>query len=316
MKKRKGSFQKRFSKFVKDRASLLALGLILLNIVVLFLIWRFPPYLKTVSPQDTKKEDSQRDAFFEGINPSKGYEIKVSYADLGPKMLSMGVIDLDKFKDAYTQSRESLTQEQIDILTKGSNKRIKITRENSHFLLNFFWALGLGNKSKILTEGEMSKNGDTGNFASTGGWPLSKGNSMNYYSKGDLIEMTPDQEGLVNKVASNIYRPCCDNSTAFPDCNHGMALLGVLELMASSGATEQQMYDAAKYINAYWFSTNYYDLAQYFKAKDGKDFKDVDSKLVLSKNYSSASGYMSVKKWLTDKGIIKQPPSKGGSCGV
>ncbi|PIV09255.1 hypothetical protein COS31_04215 [Candidatus Roizmanbacteria bacterium CG02_land_8_20_14_3_00_36_15] len=156
-------------------------------------------------------------------------------------MISSGVIDLDKFKQTYEKSSQPLTKEQLEILTKGSDKKIKIDRDNSYFLLNFFWAVGLNNKSKVLDEGDIVKYGEgkVGNFASTGGWSLSKTQPMDYYAKSELIPMIAEQESLVQKVASNIYRPCCDNSTAFPDCNHGMALLAVLQLMAANNATEK-----------------------------------------------------------------------------
>ena len=139
---------------------------------------------------------------------------------------------------------------------------------------------------------------------------------MNYYSKEGLINLTPDQENLVQKVASNIYRPCCNNSTAFPDCNHGMALLGVLQLMAENGASENEMFEAAKYYNAFWFPSNYYDLALYFKNKEGKKFDQIQAQLMLSKEFSSATGWQVAKKWLIDKGIVDQPPKTGGGCGV
>jgi hypothetical protein len=48
----------------------------------------------------------------------------------------------------------------------------------------------------------------------------------------DLIPLTAEQQALVEEVAAEIYRPCCNNSTLFPDCNHGMAMLGFLELLA------------------------------------------------------------------------------------
>ncbi len=185
-------------------------------------------------------------------------------------------------------------------------------------MLNFFWAAGLGNKSKILTDGDMTKygNNQTGSFASTGGWSLASGDPMNYYAKGDLIPLTQEQEKLVETVASGVYRPCCNNSTAFPDCNHGMALLGVLQLMAKNGATEDQMFEAAKYFNAYWFPGNYYDLALYFKNKEGKNFKDVSGKVILGKEYSSSSGWQEAKQWLTSNGLVEEPPQQGGGCGV
>lgn len=289
------------------------LGVIVLNLAVLDLFILDSSLADKTKFFFAKKiEVAQREQIFEQVNPSQGYDLNVKYSDLGPRMVSMGVIDLTKFGNI-----EKLTEEQTNILTKGSDQKIKIDRENSHFLLNFFWALGLANNSKILTDGQMQKyGGNPGNFASTGGWTLSKDSSMSYYSKGELIKLTPQQESLVQNVALNIYRPCCDNSTAFPDCNHGMALLGVLELLASNNASEKQMYEAAKYINAYWFPTNYLDLAKYFKLKDGQDFSKVDPKLILGKDYSSVSGYSAIKKWLEEKEGTVQNTGGGSSCGV
>lgn len=298
----------------KNRLNSLLLILIIFNLIILDISLFNSSLVDGIKTSLSNKINaSQRDQVFEEINPSKGYDLNASYSDLGPVMISMGVIDLDKFRSAQGQ----LSNEELNILTKGSGQKIKITRENSHFLLNFFWALGLANNSKILSEGQMKTYGDPANFASTGGWTLSKESSMNYYAKSQLIKLTDVQENLVQKVASNIYRPCCDNSTAFPDCNHGMALLGVLELLASKGASENQMFEAAKYINAYWFPTNYYDLAKYVKIKEGKSFTQIDPKIILGKNYSSATGYSTIKKWLEEKEGTAQNTSGGGSsCGV
>lgn len=263
--------------------------------------------------------DVSTDAVFQAINPQEGYELNISYGDLGPKMIELGVIDLEKFQDVYENAGQPLGKEQLKILTEGSQEKIKITPENSYFLLNFFWAFGLANKNKILTEGEITKYGQdqVGNFASTGGWSLTRGDDvMDYYAIGDLIALTPKQQQLVDEVSGNVYRPCCNNPTSFPDCNHGMALLGVLELMAASGATEEEMYEAAKFINAYWFPSNYYDLAIYFKAKDGKDFADIDGKVILGRDYSSVTGWQNIKNWLSQNGYEKEVPRQGGGCGV
>ncbi|MBI1863926.1 hypothetical protein HYS03_01820 [Candidatus Woesebacteria bacterium] len=271
--------------------------------------------LRTQSTPTTISKDN----LFDETNPVEGFEINAKYGDLGPKMTALGVIDSIKFKEVFEKSNQPLTPDEENILTKGSDQKIKITRDNSYFLLNFFWAVGLTNKSKILDEGDMVKYGGAkaaGNFASTGGWTLAKTDAMNYYSKSPIVKLTQDQEDLVNKVASNIYRPCCNNSTAFPDCNHGMALLGVLEVMAANGETEDQMYEAAKYFNAFWFPGNYYDLAEYFKAKEGKSFKDINARTLLGKDYSSSTGYQTIKQWLTTNNIGDVPPKQGGGCGV
>lgn len=267
----------------------------------------------------TVKVDPSKDNLFNEINPEKGFEIDAKFGDLGPKMLSMGVIDYDKFKSTYEKSGQKIPSELDNILKNTVNKKVKITRDNSYFLLNFFWAVGLANKSKILDEGEIIKYGgveEAGNFASTGGWSLGKSNPMEYYSKADLIPLTQTQENLVIKVSSNVYRPCCNNSTAFPDCNHGMALMAVFQLMAANGATESQMYEAGKYFNAFWFPGNYYDLALYFKNKENKSFKNIPAQVILGKDYSSASGSQAIKQWLAGKGLIQEPPKQGGGCGV
>ena len=288
-----------------------------LNILALVYVLK-PQISKLISKNKEAILKKENGNLFVEINPAKGFEINAKYGDLGPKMIASGVIDLEKFKLTYEKSAQPLTKEQLEILTKGSNKKIKIDRDNSYFLLNFFWAAGLANKSKALTEGDIVKYGErqVGNFASTGGWSLSKTQPMDYYAKSDLIPMTSEQESLVEKVAGNIYRPCCNNSTAFPDCNHGMALLSVLQLLASNGATENQMFEAAKYYNAFWFPSNYYDLALYFKNKEGKKFSQVPAKIVLGKEFSSSSGWQAAKQWLINKVIVEQPPKTGGGCGV
>lgn len=272
--------------------------------------------VKNTAPTDTQADNQK---IFNEINPVDGFDLRIKYKKLGPEMIKTGVIDPEKFKAVFAKSGDGLTPQQEDILINGSDENIKITQDNSRFLLNFFWAAGLANKTKILTDGDMVKYGgqnELGNFASTGGWTLARGNAIQYYSKSVLISLTPKQEDLVNEVASNIYRPCCNNSTAFPDCNHGMALLGVLELMAANNRSEKEMYEAAKYLNAYWFPGSYYDLAVYFKNKENKNFTEIDPKIILSKEYSSATGSKNAKSWLINQGIVEEPPKGGNGCGV
>jgi len=320
------SFEKNQIKFSLKKETLPQLLPFLLLVIFITIVYTLPRLPKAWRLQTQRKilptaadiKQNQSAGIFAQINPPGGYELKTKYNNIGPSMLEMGVVDLDKFKQIYEKSGQPLTPEQLDILTKGSNKKIRITSDNSYFLLNFFWAFGLANKTKILEEGDMVKYGEgqVGNFASTGGWTLAKGDSMQYYSKKAIVPLTKEQEDLVNKVASGVYRPCCGNSTAFPDCNHGMALLGVFELMAAQGATESEMFQAGKYINSFWFPGTAFDTALYFKNKEGRDFKNIDPKVYLSKDIFSAFGAQTVKKWLIEKGIQEKPPAQGGGCGV
>ncbi len=277
-----------------------------------------------ISPKEDIREasspalevDSQ--GLFEQINPRSGYEINAIYGDIGPKLLEVGAIDFEKMKQLYEEAGAPLTDEQIKILTKGSNEKIKITPENSYFLLNFLWAFGLANKNPILDEGPMTKYGadEIGNFASTGGWTLGKKDATQLYSKFEIVKLTQKQQKILEDFAFNSYRPCCSNPTGFPDCNHGMAALGLGEIMANQGASAEEIFEAFKYVNAFWFPQTYFDVATYFKAKEGKDWKDVDGRLVAGQDYSTPQGWQRVRQWLSQNGLLQQAPAGAGGCGV
>lgn len=205
-------------------------------------------YLAYSAGQGTQKTNPPPQKEIEGVS----FSIPVNWGDLGVKMVSVGVIDPEKFEAIYAK-RGGLTEEEKQILYGQDNKNLKMTEKNAGFLLNMLWALGLGNKNDILESGPMSQYGDPGRFASTGGWILAKGDPMDHYSRHRFIVLTDEQQKLVERVSKNVYRPCCSNSTYFPDCNHGMAMLALLELMASQGVSEKEMYKVAEKVNSYWF---------------------------------------------------------------
>ena len=269
--------------------------------------------------KDAMTESSQPQdliALYEQINPKDGYALPVSYGDLGPRLIENGVIDYGAFAAIYENGGNPLTEAQTEILRQGSNERVVINAENAHFLLNYFWAVGLANKNSILTEGPMVKNseGQVEGFASTGGWGLATKPVTELYASMDLIPLTAEQQKLVEEVAVAVYRPCCNNPTLFPDCNHGMAMLGLLELMASQGATTDQMFEAAKYINAYWFPQQTLEAAIYLQTYMDVDFSHVDARLVVGDTVSSAAGAAMVHQALQSNGLLKQTPGQGNSC--
>ncbi len=242
--------------------------------------------------------------------PDKGVLLPVKWGDLGKQLVDNGSIDKDKFEALYSK-RGGLDEATKNLLTGADDGQLVITKDNASSLLNLFWAFGLANKNTILEKGPMmdKQYGGAGNFASTGGWTLAVGSPMNHYSRHSMIPLTSGQQALVERVSQNIYRPCCGNSTYFPDCNHGMAMLGLLELMASQGVSENDMYKAALAVNSYWFPDTYVTIAQYLKTK-GMAWKDVSAKGILGKEFSSTSGYQQIKNQ------INPSPQKGGSCGV
>ncbi len=247
----------------------------------------------------------------EEVIPAIGVVLPVGWGNFGKQMIEAGVIDAQKFEAIYLQ-RGGLSEEGKTLLYGESADNLRITPQNSGVILNLLWAFGLGNKNEILEKGEMSnpEYGGAGRFASTGGWTLAKGDAMNHYSRHQFVKLTPEQQSLVEEVSQNIYRPCCNNSTHFPDCNHGMAMLGFLELMASQGASEEEMYQAALKLNSYWFSDTYLTIASYFNQK-GVDWKAVDPKEVLGVNFSSGSGFRRV---LQEVAPVQK--NTGAGCGV
>lgn len=266
-----------------------------------------PPQLASGTPSTTTDPN-----LLKAVIPTEGVELPITWGDLGKQMITSGVIDQKKF-DALYKDRGGLTPDMQKLLSETGNGKIRITSENSGTLLNLLWALGLGNKNDILEKGEMQKKeyGGAGKFASTGGWTLATGQAMDHYSKHQFIRLTAEQQTLVEKVSKGVFRPCCNNSTHFPDCNHGMAMLGLLELMASQGVTESDMYKAALAVNSYWFPDTYLTIASYFK-KQGTDWKDVNPQTVLSAQYSSSRGYQQLLSQVTPQ---TSPQGKGG-CGV
>ena len=261
---------------------------------------------------NNKQSDESIANLEEVVISSKGVVLPIKWNDLGKQMVEAGVIDKVKFEELYA-SRGGLTKEDVKLLYGENNGNIVMNKENSAVLLNMLWAFGLSNKNKILEEGPMMDEkygGDAGRFASTGGWGLSVGNAMGHYSKHSFVILTKEQQKLVEDVSKNIYRPCCGNSTHFPDCNHGMAMLGLLELLASEGIGEEEMYDIALKVNSYWFPSTYLTLAEYFEGRR-INWENVDPKEVLGAKYSSGQGYSKI--------LEEMEPVKirvGAGCGV
>lgn len=252
------------------------------------------------------------------VNPAEGYTVPAHFGHMGPKMVAAGVFDVAEFEQVYQQANQPLTQEQLTILKEGNDSPVVFNKQNAYFLLNYFWAVGLSNKNPILDSGpiQQSSEGKVENFASTGGWSLAKKPLAEIYSALPLITLTEAQQKNLEEAAQAVYRPCCNNPTHFPDCNHGMAMLGLMELMASQDATVEQMLEAAKYANAYWYPAQTVEQAIFFKSTTSKAYQDVDARQLLGPQYSSVSGFRALHAYLVQNDLLPQAPKSNNSCGV
>lgn len=286
------------------------------SLVTLVVIIKYPTWLpeKTVRKPSTPTVDWIK--IQKEVLPEGGFTFNVGFDDLGPKLVRAGAIDLKKFEQNFDQNG-GLTKEQKEILTQKTNIPISINQKNANFMVDFFWALGLANKNKILDESPMAADKkELGNFASTGGWTLGAKKATALFSKYKIIELTEEQQKIVETVAANVYRPCCNNPVAFPDCNHGIAALGLAEYLASKNFSEDQIYLALLRFNSFWFPQNYMDVAAYFSLT-GNSWKLMSPKTILGTRFSSGQGYAKTKQELDLKMGI-QPQRNNGSpgCGV
>jgi len=294
------------------RQKLIYILLAVLTLIVINKNYKFEVTSKDDNTADTETVVEDVNYFTAQVIPSAGYTVNVDWGDTGIKLVEAGGIDMDKYRENYSDPQSA---ELLSYLTENKQEGITINQQNAYFWVNTLWALGLTQQSDVLTKGIMGTEykDRVGGFASTGGWTLGSKDAVSLYSSTSIIALTQEQQDLVARVSENIYRPCCGNPTSFPDCNHGMAILGLLELMASQGAGEDEMYEASLAFNSYWFSTTYIDLAYYFKTEKNLEWKDVDPKIALSAEYSSAPGYQSIKNQI---GNIPGSQQVGASCGA
>ncbi len=246
------------------------------------------------------------------VVPEQGHQSLVSLGDSIVSLTRAGVIDRKKIEAIYAQGGGSL-QDLGVLFDEPSRRPIRLTRANAHLYVNLLWPLGLANR--MASNSSSPVNGPSlMRFASTGGWTLGREpNGGLYFNKFPIVELTAQQEALVVEIAKNSFRPCCNNSTFFQDCNHGSALLGMLALGAAQGLDEADLYREALAFNSFWFPEHMTQMALYFKVAKGIDWADVDPKTALSAAYSSASGIQTnVIKELSGRGLI--PAARESNC--
>ncbi|MBI2338097.1 hypothetical protein HYU95_02840 [Candidatus Daviesbacteria bacterium] len=305
-------------KFLKKSIPLWMVIFIAFNSSVLvglaeYYIMKKNPGQPIIKPAETTKNPEDLvNILKQEVLPVKGYTTSLKWKNLGARLVESGVIDKKKYKEIFTSEADG--KDELKYLDGNWDEYIAINEKNSRFIVNTFWALGLVNKSKVLDEGPMMQEGrkNAGSFASTGGWTIGTKPVMELYSSREIIPLTFEQQGIVEKIAGNIFRPCCNNSTAFPDCNHGMAALGYIEWAVFNGLPEEQIYKDLLAFNSFWFPQTYVEIAAYFD-KAGTKWKDVDAKLALSKDYSSARGAARIKQSVQG---IPGIQNGGGGCGV
>ena len=311
---KKNNLENRHKSYLTGLATGLLIGLLLFVLIPKLFNYRKasdPERETTIEKTASVQSDQLLSEVTQKVLPEK-FDLGVSFGETVKKLVETGAIDRQKFMDLY-QSRGGLPAEFQNLFDEASAEEIIVTKENNAILLNLLWPLGIANKTEFLAEGPMKE--DSGNYASTGGWTLGREDGGKLFNRFPILPLTPEQEKEVVEIAQNIYRPCCGNSTYFPDCNHGAAMLGFIELAVVQGLSRDEIYEKALLLNSQWFPQTYVELAIYFKTKKDKDWQDVNPQEALGSPYSSGAGYQAINKTLTAEGLLPKVEG-GGGCGV
>ena len=263
------------------------------------------------------KRNAALSALFRKVLPLQGKKIDVSFGDSIQRLVTAGVISPEKFRRVYAK-RGGVPQWVERLFTKPSSTPITLSFQTAPFLLNLLWPLGVATKTRFNEKSPL-KGPDLGRYASTGGWILGQApRGGGYFNKVAAIPLKPSQEATVLMAANNSYRPCCNNSTFFQDCNHGSALLGLYELAASQGASVDELYTIGRIANSYWYPDEYIEMAYFFQKLEKTNWDQLRPEKILSKTFSSFGGWQkNVHRRLIIAGLAPNAQKGNPSnCGV
>jgi hypothetical protein len=256
------------------------------------------------------------DAIESKVLPPGGYQSRFALRDSVLRLIRHRVIDLGKFF-ALERDSERMPNEMSHALSYPSESAIRLTRENAGAYVNLLWGVGLanrmvGNFSSPLMGSALPT------FASTAGWTVGeRDEGAGYFNKFRIVDLTLSQEAAAIRVAKSNFRPCCDNSTYYQDCNHGSALYGLLQLGASQGLTDEELYGEALAFNTFWFEDNYVRTALYFAVERGVAWRDVDPKEVMGPKSSSLSSWQTiVQAWVERNSDLILESQRQAKCGA
>lgn len=240
--------------------------------------------------------------------------------DLGKpvaRLVEAGVIDPVRFLEVY-KGRVPIPK-WVSLVLDGKPQELILSLENAPFNLNLLWPIGLATKTAFNNESPINGS-DLPYFASTGGWTLGReNNGAAYFNKVETLSLSSQQASLARRTAEKIFRPCCGNSAFFQDCNHGSAMLGLIEMAASNGQSQESIAKLGKIANGLWYPQEYIEMALFFDAVKDISWEKVPADMILSSKFSSIGGWQNnVHAVLLDKGLLLRPQGVdgGSSCAI
>lgn len=250
--------------------------------------------------------------------PTEGRPTGIVFGGSIARLIDGGVIDPAKFDQLYVARGNPMPGWMADLL-KGATGREEIVfdLETAPHLLSLLWPVGLATRTSFNAQSPIAgENVDS--YASTGGWPLGQADMGGiYFNSVDTVDLNDVQSELVLDLAQRIFRPCCDNSTFFQDCNHGSAVLGLLELGAAQGADRPKLENAALAASAFWYPDQMTEVAIHREILENESFADTVPMELLGAARFSISGWMhNVHEPLARSGLLPQVSGGQSGCGV
>lgn len=226
----------------------------------------------------------------EQVVPASGVRLRFSFGDSIRKLVVAGAVDPAKYAALY-RTTDGVPDWVQQLFAAPSSAPILFDSKSAPYLLNLLWPLGLASRLAINQHSPINTL-RLPSFASTGGWTLGREpDGYVYFNRVESLRLTDRQETQVLNAATTTFRPCCDNSTFFQDCNHGSALFGLLALAASQGATTDELYRLALAANSYWFPDRYVLAAIYFMRFRAQGWSELAPSMLLGAAFSSLSGW-------------------------
>lgn len=217
--------------------------------------------------------------------PEAGFQSRIAVNGALLDLVANDVIVVEKFESLYAE-RGGLPAGLEHALHMPMDAPIHLTRGNASTWVNLLWPLGLANHLAINADSPIRR--DLMNFASTGGWQLGREkNGGAYFDRFPILALSADQEARVLDLAESIFRPCCNNSAFFQDCNHGSAMYALMQLGVLQGLTAEQLYAEALAFNAFWFPDAYIKTAIYLKMVTGQDWASVEPRVIVGPKFSA-----------------------------
>jgi len=249
------------------------------------------------------------------VLPSAGVELPARFGGAVQRLVAAGAISPARFERLYA-ARGGVPERIRSLFERPSADPIRISAASAPVLLNLLWPLGLTNRTAFNARSPLALAGaEAGRLASTGGWTLGTKPGAELFNGAEIVRLNRAAEAAVEQAARASFRPCCDNSAFFQDCNHGSALLGLYQLAAAQGADAAELFRIGKIANSYWFPEQYLAAAIYFRTFENRGWSEVDSARLMGKRFSSASGWQrNVDARLRTTGFRGGTDSSGGGC--